>query len=134
MINQIVVEGFICGEIQEKTFSTDNNVKNFSINSSIGRKNKESGEMEYTPNFIDVKTFNCKLNLKKGDQVLVTGKLIKETWEKDGEKKSKTLVQADNVKLIQNAKTNSVQGNGEDVVVEYADDLDDEINIDDIPF
>lgn len=42
--------------------------------------------------------------MAKGSKVLVVGRLITETWEKDGEKKSKTAIAAENIRFMDTKK------------------------------
>ena len=39
-------------------------------------------------------------NITKGRQVLAEGRLVQDTWEKDGKKQSKLYVKADNVQFM----------------------------------
>ena len=55
--------------------------------------------------FIDVEAWGklgeiCQKYLAKGRQVLVDGRLVQDTWEKDGKKQSKVYVKADNVQFL----------------------------------
>ena len=43
---------------------------------------------------------NCQKYLTKGRQALVDGRLVQDTWEKDGKKQSKLYVKADNVQFM----------------------------------
>ena len=42
----------------------------------------------------------CQQYLTKGRQVLAEGRLVQDTWEKDGKKQSKLYVKADNVQFM----------------------------------
>ena len=55
--------------------------------------------------YIDVEAWGklaeiCGKYLSKGRQVLVDGRLVQDTWEKDGKKNSKVYVKADNVQFL----------------------------------
>lgn len=73
--------------------------------------------------YIDVEAWGklgeiCQKYLTKGRQVLTNGRLVQDTWEKDGNKNSKLYVKADNVQFLgskdDNAKSaRSDSGNGE---------------------
>ena len=63
--------------------------------------NRKKGEEEVT-SFFDVTVFgtlaeNCAESIGKGTRVVVTGRLEQQSWEKDGEKRSKVVVIADEV-------------------------------------
>lgn len=62
--------------------------------------------------FIDVDAWGklgdiCSKYLEKGRQVLVEGRLIQDSWEKDGEKRSKLFINADEVKFLGNKGSNA---------------------------
>jgi single-strand DNA-binding protein len=42
----------------------------------------------------------CQQYLTKGRQVLAEGRLVQDTWEKDGKKMSKLYVKADNIQFM----------------------------------
>ena len=65
--------------------------------------------------YIDVEAWGklgeiCEKYLSKGRQVLVDGRLVQDTWEKDGKKNSKLYVKANNVQFLGSKGGN---GNGE---------------------
>jgi single-strand DNA-binding protein len=55
--------------------------------------------------YVDVEAWgklgeNCQKYLTKGRQALVDGRLVQDTWEKDGKTNSKLYVKADNVQFL----------------------------------
>lgn len=55
--------------------------------------------------YVDVEAWGklgeiCQKYLTKGRQALVDGRLVQDTWEKDGKKNSKLYVKADNVQFL----------------------------------
>jgi single-strand DNA-binding protein len=55
--------------------------------------------------YVDVEAWGklgeiCQKYLTKGRQVLANGRLVQDTWEKDGKKNSKLYVKADNVQFL----------------------------------
>ena len=55
--------------------------------------------------YIDVDAWSklgdiCQQYLTKGRQVLAEGRLVQDTWEKDGKKQSKLYVKADNIQFM----------------------------------
>jgi len=55
--------------------------------------------------YVDVEAWGklgeiCQKYLTKGRQVLADGRLVQDTWEKDGKKISKLYVKADNVQFL----------------------------------
>ena len=76
--------------------------------------------------YVDVEAWGklgeiCQKYLTKGRQALVDGRLVQDTWEKDGKKNSKLYVKADNVQFMgsKDGKTQSPAsapaGNSEDI-------------------
>ena len=62
--------------------------------------------------YIDVDAWSklgdiCQQYLTKGRQVLAEGRLVQDTWEKDGKKMSKLYVKADNVQFMGGKQENS---------------------------
>jgi single-strand DNA-binding protein len=75
-------------------------VVNFSICSN--RRYKVNGEQREDSCWIEVKAWGklgelCETYLKKGSEVLVSGYLAEEKWEKDDQKRSKHVLVADKV-------------------------------------
>ena len=55
--------------------------------------------------YVDVEAWGklgeiCQKYLTKGRQVLTNGRIVQDTWEKDGKKNSKLYVKADNVQFL----------------------------------
>lgn len=55
--------------------------------------------------YVDVEAWGklgeiCQKYLTKGRQVLANGRIVQDTWEKDGKKQSKLYVKADNVQFL----------------------------------
>ena len=73
------------------------------------RKNGSTGEWEDYANFIDCTIFGARGEslakiLKKGTKVSLAGKLRWSSWEKDGQKKSKIEVIAEEVDILSSPK------------------------------
>ena len=79
-------------------------VLNFDIASNERRKNQQTGEWEDVPNFVSCVVFGNRVQplsgiLRKGMKVMVQGHLRQSSWEKDGQRRSKVEVVADEVVL-----------------------------------
>lgn len=79
------------------------------------RKNAQTGEWEDAPNFVDVCVFGKRADglakiLHKGSKVFIEGKLRYSSWEKDGQKRSKIEVVADDVDPASPRQQNASQG------------------------
>ena len=81
-------------------------VLNFGVAVNDRAKNQQTGEWEDRPNFIDCVLFGNRADalsriLRKGIKVAVSGSLRWSQWERDGQKRSKVEVVADEVVLMQ---------------------------------
>lgn len=69
--------------------------------------------------FIDAEAWgkladNCQKYLKKGRRVLANGRLVQDTWEKEGKKNSKIYIKADAVQFLSSAKEDGATTTGGD--------------------
>jgi single-strand DNA-binding protein len=69
------------------------------------RKDNATGTWVEVASFFDVKAFGSQADnvakyLQKGSQVAVAGTLEQQRWEKDGQKRSKVVIIADNVQFL----------------------------------
>ena len=76
------------------------------------RRNQQTGEWEDVPNFVDCVAFGARAEalskiLKKGMKVAVDGKLRYSSWEKDGQRRSKLEVVAEEIELMQQRQDGS---------------------------
>lgn len=65
----------------------------------------QDGTIKETTTFVDVEVWgrtaeNCKQYLTKGRPVFIEGQLRLDTWEQDGQKRSKMKVRADRVQFL----------------------------------
>ena len=63
------------------------------------------GRQKNKVSYVDVEAWgklgeNCQKYLTKGRQVLADGRIVQDTWEKDGKKQSKLYVKAANVQFL----------------------------------
>lgn len=98
-INTVVLSGRLTNDPESRNVGEHTNVS-FRIgnNKSVAKDRERSL-------FIDVSTWGglggtCLKFLKKGRQVIVRGYLRLDQWEKDGQKQSKTYVEAEEVVFV----------------------------------
>ena len=108
-MNQVVISGNITRDA-EMRMAGEMPVLSFGLAVNDRVKNKQSGEWEDSPNFFDVKVFgkfaeSITAKANKGARVVVNGRLKHSTWEaKDGGKRSKVEVIANNIEFIAKAE------------------------------
>ena len=102
MINVVVLAGNVVSDPESRSTSTGKTVATFrlAINNPINDKDTV---------FIDVDVWEKQAEfvinyVKKGGAVSVTGRLKQDSWEKDGEKRSKILVVAERVGFVGSKK------------------------------
>ena len=77
-----------------------------SLSLAINRSTKgQDGKWYDEANYFDVKAFgkqgeSLKVYLVKGKQIAVDGYLKQERWEKDGQKKSRVIINANDIQLL----------------------------------
>lgn len=108
-INRVTISGNLTRdpELREAGGAT---ILSFSVAVNDRSKNQQTGEWEDRPNFIDCVMFGRRGEalaplLSKGLKVAVSGRLRYSSWEaKDGTKRSKVEVAADEVELMARAE------------------------------
>jgi single-strand DNA-binding protein len=101
MLNQVTLVGRLGRDPKE----VSGNVASFTL--AIDEKYKDKdGELVSKTEWIDVVTFGKVSQIvtqyvKKGDLILVTGKLNVQKWESEGEKKQKMVVIGLGIKFLQ---------------------------------
>ena len=119
MYNKVILVGRLTRDVELRYLPSGSAVANFGIATSRTWKDKNSGENKEETMFIDIKTFGRSAEianqyLKKGNRVLVEGRLVLERWtDGSGQNRSKHVVQADSVNFMetrseaQNSASNS---------------------------
>ena len=84
---------------ESKAMPSGTEVCDFSI--AVGWKFKDKEGTEW----VNVTTFGglagvCSQYLRKGSQVMISGRMRTESWEKDGQKHYKTKIVADNMQML----------------------------------
>lgn len=108
-INTVAISGNIVREPEYKQTASGMGVLNFCVAVNDRKQNKQSGEWEDCPNFIDCVLLGNRADalssiLSKGMKVSVSGKLHQNRWEKDGQKRSKIEVTVNEVEFMSQRK------------------------------
>lgn len=105
-INIVAISGNLTRDPELRMTPGGTQVLNFGVAVNDRAKNQQTGEWEDRPNFIDCVLFGNRADalsriLRKGIKVSVSGSLRWSQWERDGQKRSKVEVVADEVVLMQ---------------------------------
>ena len=111
-INRVILSGNLTREPELRTTQSGMSVLSFGIAVNDSRKNKETGQWEDYPNFIDCTMFGNRAEsvsrfLSKGSKVSLEGKLHWSQWEQDGQKRSKIQVIVDNIVFMSQRATDA---------------------------
>lgn len=112
-LNKVMLIGRLTRDPEIKVFGNGGKVANIGFAVNNRRKNKDSGQWEDVPVWVDLKVFNrdtgrkmadlVESSLKKGQQVYVEGHLVLEEWsgKEDGKKQSKMVVYVDDFQFLE---------------------------------
>lgn len=102
-LNTVSIGGNLCRDAELRATASGMAVLTFSVAVNESRKNRQTGEYEDYPNYVDCTMFGRRAEsvsryLTKGTYVALTGRLHQSRWQsKDGQNRSKLEVTADNI-------------------------------------
>lgn len=124
-INRVVVGGRLTRDPELRATAGGTSVLTFSLASNERRQNRQTGEWENCPSYVDCAVFGKRADalsriLSKGTHAVVEGRLRWSQWEKDGQRRSKIEVVVDEVELPsagggREATARPEQAGGEDI-------------------
>jgi single-strand DNA-binding protein len=110
-LNKVMLIGRLTRDPEVRTFGNGGKVAKLGFAVNNRRKDQQSGEWKDEPVFLDCEVFNrgesgrqadlVEQSLKKGHQVYLEGHLRLDSWEKDGQKRSKIVVVVDNFQFLE---------------------------------
>lgn len=115
-LNKVMLMGRLTREPEVTEFANGGKVAHIGFAVNNRRLNRETGEWEDTPVWLELKAYNretgrktadlAEKHLHKGMAVYVEGHLALEEWEgkEDNKKHSKTLVYVDHIEFLGGAK------------------------------
>ena len=103
-INQVTISGNLGRDSEIRRTQSGMTILSFSVAVNERRKNNQGEWSDYT-NWVGVSMFGTRAEklheyLTKGTKVCVQGKLRYSEWERDGQKKNKLEVIADEIELM----------------------------------
>ena len=127
-VNQVILLGRLTRDAELRTTSGGKNVTEFSL--AVDKGHDEAS-------FFDVVAWEKTAELvnqytSKGSKVLVQGRLDQQSWEKDGQKRSKVVVIANDVTFL-DSKSEASSQSGRDVLPSDRD-MERPIDLSAIPF
>jgi single-strand DNA-binding protein len=137
-INQVIVVGRLTRDAEVKTTANGQVVSDISIASN--RNVKKGDKWESEANFFDVTIWGRQAEalqqyLTKGQQVGITGELRQQRWEKDGQPRSKVIINASHVQLLgSKPQQQTRQQPAQETRPQPVEDTQGEFFEDDIPF
>ena len=104
-INMVTISGNLTRDSDVRETAGGTAVMNFGVAVNDRRKNKQSGEWEDYPNYVDCVIIGRRASslaqyLSKGTKVSIAGKLHYSSWERDGQKRSKLEVMVNDIEFM----------------------------------
>lgn len=104
-INKAIISGNLTRDPELRATASGMPVLSFSVAVNDRVKNKQTGEWETRPNYVDCTMFGARAEwaakqLEKGSKVAVEGKLRWQSWERDGQRHTKLSVTVDEIELF----------------------------------
>lgn len=141
-MNLVVLKGNVASDIESKEVNANGRtttVVNFRL--AVNRFFKKSDQTrDKDTTFVSCEAWDTgaetiKKYLEKGDPVLINGSLKSESWEQDGQKRSRIKVRVNNFeRLFRAPPSSAVEDTEKDSVSEIADKVTANANGEDIPF
>ena len=112
-LNKVLLLGNLTRDPELRYIASGTAVCSFGI--AVNEKYKSGDEWKEKVHFVDITVWgkqgeNVAQYLNKGSQALIDGKLNYQTWEKEGEKRSKLEVVANNVQFLDGKKASTDKG------------------------
>ena len=104
-INQVAIAGNVVRDPELREGAAGSCALSLTVAVDDRRRNADTGEWESVPNYVDVVMFGSRARalagrLAKGAKVAVAGKLRWQSWERDGQTRTKLDVIADEVECL----------------------------------
>jgi len=135
-LNKVMLIGRLTRDPEIKEFGNGGKVANIGFAVNKRRKNKDTGQWEETPVWLDLKAFSGQTGrkladlaekyLKKGQQIYVEGHLNLDEWndKKDGSKRSKLNIIVDDIQFVEKRSDGPAPAGAPASQKEPVDDLD----------
>jgi len=113
-LNRYICTGHLTRDAELRRTQSGMAIVSFGIAVNDRRKNSQTGDWEDFANFFDVSCFGDRYEklskyLVKGKKIALEGKLRWSQWERDGHKRSKVEIIADDIELLGSKENNGQQ-------------------------
>lgn len=107
-VNMVIIAGNLTKDVEVKYTNSSTAIATFSVAVNERWKDKD-GQTKEKAHFIDCDAWgktgeNIGKYFKRGDPIMVVGKLNFQQWEKDGQKRSKLTVTVDRFEFVGGSK------------------------------
>lgn len=138
-INVVVISGNLTRDPELRHTNSGTAILSLGVAVNDRRRNPHTQEWEDHPNFVDVTVFGARAEalsryLSKGTKVALSGKLRYSSWERDGQKRSKLEVIAEEIEFLSHDGDVARTAAPHAPVQAPPDQLTEDIYEDDIPF
>ena len=104
-INRVCISGNLTRDAEMRNTANGTEVLGFGVAVNDRRRNKQTGEWEDYPNFVDCTMFGTRAEklaqyLTKGAKVAIEGKLRYSSWEQNGQKRGKLEVIVEELEFL----------------------------------
>ena len=105
-LNKVMIVGRLTRDPETRMLPSGSSVANFGVAVSRRYRDPKTNEWVDDTCFIDVKAWNKQAEFvqqyfTKGKGIFVEGRLVQESWETDGQKRSKVLIVAEQMKFAE---------------------------------
>lgn len=112
--NRIIIVGNLTRDPEYKQLTSGQATCRLAIATNRQYKNKQTGSLVQEVCYVDVDVWgaqaeSCRQYLQKGRSALIEGRLKFDTWEQDGQKRSKHIIVADRVVFLSSASVSDVE-------------------------
>lgn len=112
--NRIIIVGNLTRDPEYRQLTSGQGICRLALASNRQYKNKQTGSLVQEVCYVDVDVWgaqaeSCRQYLQKGKAALIEGRLKFDTWEQDGQKRSKHIVVADRVVFLSSSSVSDVE-------------------------
>lgn len=124
MVNKIILQGRLVADVELKTVGDNISVTEFTVAWSEKYNDNEKKLFLRCKAWRSTAEFISKY-FSKGQQIVIEGNMLTEEWEKDGEKKSRTICNVEKASFCGNKSENSSNNKSDNEFINIPQGIDD---------